>query len=167
MHPVTNKSPVSHIPRERRKANVMLFSAFILFLVGIFAPVLTFKKFFIFSSKVSIITGQLELLSEGYPVLFILIFVFSILLPFFKFFMLFGLVNGVIRNPNKHAKILRWVAHYGKWSMLDVFVAALLIVTIRLGTMADVEVHFGLYAFAGAVILTMVTTSKVLKLTDP
>ena len=51
--------------------------------------------------------------------------------------------------------------------MLDVFVAALLIVTIRLGTMADVEVHFGLYAFAGAVILTMVTTSKVLKLTDP
>ena len=84
MHPVTNKSPESHIPRERRKANVMLFSAFILL-----------------------------------------------------------------------------------WSMLDVFVAALLIVTIRLGTMANVEVHFGLYAFAGAVILTMVTTSKVLKLTDP
>ena len=141
--------------------------SFILFLTGIFAPVLTFQKFFIFSSKVSIITGLFQLLSEGYPILFILIFGFSIVLPLFKLLLLFGIVYGLIPNPGRHMKILHWVAQYGKWSMLDVFVAALLIVTVRLGAMADVKVHFGLYAFAASVILSILATSRVLKFMNP
>jgi paraquat-inducible protein A len=51
--------------------------------------------------------------------------------------------------------------------MMDVFVAALLIVTVRLGAMADVTVHFGLYAFAASVILTMITTAQIIKKTTP
>jgi paraquat-inducible protein A len=154
---------VSRLPKAHIKANVLLLSSLTLFLIGVFAPVLSFKKFFIFSSKVSIITGLFQLLSEGYPILFILIFVFSILLPLFKLLLLFGLLNGLIRNPERHRKLLHWIAQYGKWSMLDVFVAALLIVTVRLGAMADVEVHFGLYAFATSVILTMLATATVMK----
>ncbi|MDB4443902.1 paraquat-inducible protein A [bacterium] len=161
-HP-KKQSLMSKLPGEKTKANILLFLSFILFLIGIFAPVLTFQKFFIFSSKVSIITGLFQLLTEGYPILFVLIFGFSIVLPFFKLLLLFGLVNGLIHNPEKHRKILNWIAQYGKWSMLDVFVAALLIVTIRLGAMADVKVHFGLYAFAASVILAMIATSKVMK----
>jgi paraquat-inducible protein A len=49
--------------------------------------------------------------------------------------------------------------------MMDVFVAALLIVTVRLGAMADVKIHFGLYAFAASVILTMITTSSIIQRT--
>ena len=159
----TKPSSVSIFHKARLKANVLLFLALSLFLIGIFAPVLTFQKFFIFSSKVSIITGLFQLLTEGYPILFVLIFGFSIVLPFFKLLLLFGLVNSLIHNPDRHTKILHWIAQYGKWSMLDVFVAALLIVTIRLGAMADVKVHFGLYAFAASVILTMIATSRVIK----
>ena len=161
-HP-KKQSLVSRPPGERTKANILLLLSFILFLIGIFAPVLTFQKFFIFSNKVSIITGLFQLLTEGYPVLFILIFGFSIVLPVFKLLLLFGLVNDVIHNPDRHTKILNWIAQFGKWSMLDVFVAALLIVTIRLGAMADVKVHFGLYAFAVSVILAMIATSYVMK----
>lgn len=141
--------------------------SFILFMIGIFSPVLTFQKFFIFSSTVSIVSGLFQLLSEGYPVLFILIFGFSIVLPLFKLLLLFGIVYGVIHNPGRHIKILHWIAQYGKWSMLDVFVAALLIVTVRLGAMADVKVHYGLYAFAASVILSMIATSRVVKFTNP
>ena len=165
-HP-KKQSLMSRLPGEKTKANVLLLLSFILFLIGIFAPVLTFQKFFIFSSKVSIITGLFQLLSEGYPILFILIFGFSIVLPLFKLLLLFGLVNGLIHNPERNTKILHLIAQYGKWSMLDVFVAALLIVTVRLGAMADVKVHFGLYAFAASVILTMIATSRVVKLTNP
>ena len=156
----------SKLRREKMKTRILVLLAFILFLVGIFAPVLSFQKFFIFSSKVSIITGLFQLLSEGYPILFILIFGFSIVLPFFKLLLLLGLVNGLVHNPGRYMKILHWLAQYGKWSMLDVFVAALLIVTVRLGAMANVKVHFGLYAFAASVILTIIATSRVIKFTN-
>ena len=48
---------------------IMVLLAFIMFFVGIFATVISFKKFFIFSSKVSIIAGLFQLLSEGYAIL--------------------------------------------------------------------------------------------------
>ena len=153
----------SGFQKEKIIVNLLLSSSFVLFLIGIFAPALTFKKYFIFSNKVSIITGLFQLLSEGYPILFALIFMFSILLPLFKLLFLFGLVNGLFLHSNRHQKILHWITQYGKWSMLDVFVAALLIVTVRLGAMADVKVHFGLYAFAASVILSKIATSKVVK----
>jgi paraquat-inducible protein A len=157
----------SKFQEGKLKANILLSLSFVLFMIGIFAPVLTFKKFFIFSSQVSIITGLFQLLSEGYPILFTLIFGFSIVLPLFKLLFLIGLVNGLFPHPDRHKKILHWISQYGKWSMMDVFVVALLIVTVRLGAMADVKVHFGLYAFAASVILTMIATSKIIKQTTP
>jgi paraquat-inducible protein A len=164
MKKATKQSLVSRFPKERKRYNFLLVSAFILFVVGIFAPILTFKKFFVFSSKVSIISGLFQLISEGHPILFALIFIFSIVFPLVKLVLLFRLWNGRVRSGYGYEKLLRWIAQYGKWSMLDVFVAALLIITIRLGAVAQVEVHFGLYAFAASVILTMLATSKILSI---
>ena len=112
-------------------------------------------------------TGLFQLLTEGYPILFALIFGFSILLPLFKLLFLFGHVNGLFPHQDRHKRVLHWISQFGKWSMMDVFVAALLIVTVRLGAMADVQVHFGLYAFAASVILTMITTAQIIKRTNP
>jgi paraquat-inducible protein A len=55
---------------------------------------------------------------------------------------------------------------YGKWSMLDVFVVAVLVVAVKLGAIADVEMRFGLYAFAASVLLTMFITSRIVGLTN-
>jgi len=157
----------SKIAGRRTTANVLVLSSLALFLIGIFAPVLTLKKFFVFSSTVSIVGGLFQLLSEGYPLLFLLIFGFSILLPFLKLLLLFGLVNGWIQSSCSRTRVLHWMAHYGKWSMLDVFVAALLIVSVRLSVLADVTLHFGIYAFAASVILTLAAASSVVKSTKP
>jgi paraquat-inducible protein A len=54
---------------------------------------------------------------------------------------------------------------YGRWSMLDVFVVALLIVTVKLGPIADVQVHFGLFAFCSAMLVTSYVTSRIVNLT--
>jgi len=45
--------------------------------------------------------------------------------------------------------------------MLDVFVVAILVVVVKLGAIGNVEKHFGLYAYAGAAILIMILTSKI------
>jgi len=55
---------------------------------------------------------------------------------------------------------------YGKWSMLDVFVVAVLVVSVKLGAIASVEMRYGLYAFAAAVILTMYVTARVVSLVN-
>ena len=53
---------------------------------------------------------------------------------------------------------------YGRWTMLDVMVVAMLIVTVKLGVIASIQVHVGLYLFGLAVLLLMFITSKVSKL---
>ena len=41
---------------------------------------------------------------------------------------------------------------------------ALLVVAVKLGAVARVETHYGLYAFASAVLLTMVISARVMYL---
>ncbi len=54
---------------------------------------------------------------------------------------------------------------YGRWAMLDVMVVAVLIVTVKLGAIATIQVHAGLYIFGASVVLLMFITHRVVKLT--
>jgi paraquat-inducible protein A len=45
--------------------------------------------------------------------------------------------------------------------MLDVLVVAILIASVKLGSMANVEAHFGLYIFAIGVLGSMWLTKNV------
>ena len=57
-----------------------------------------------------------------------------------------------------HRRHLRWLAEYSKWSMLDVFVVALLVVSVKLGALAQAHVREGIYFFAASVVLTMLVS---------
>lgn len=133
---------------------------------GLFAPIITLEKFYFFENTVSIISGLLELLEEGQFLLFIIISLFSIVLPILKLLVLNKLLSPSLDGEHAFRKYLGWMHHYGKWSMLDVFVVAILIATVKLGAVANVQLHYGLYLFAAAVILTMLVTARVVKLTD-
>lgn len=148
-------------PKKNRIILLLLSLSVMTFIVGITAPMLTFNKFFIFSNEVSLLSGLWELLMEGYVLLFIIIFVFSIAFPILKIVLLSIFWLGRLEANTFKERILKWLVTLGKWSMLDVFVAALLIVTIRLGAVANVEAHYGLYTFALSVILTMIASAAV------
>jgi paraquat-inducible protein A len=55
---------------------------------------------------------------------------------------------------------------YGRWAMLDVMVVAVLIVTVKLGALASIEIHPGLYIFGIAVLLIMFITQQVVSLLE-
>jgi len=137
--------------------NVLLLGATGLFAAGVFAPLLTLKKFFIFSNTVSLAASLRQLFAEGYYGLFLLIFLFSIVMPLVKLMLLFLAANGGRRGAAVHQRYLHWLARYGKWSMLDVFVVAVLLASVKLGDVAAVQIHYGLYAFALSVLITMAT----------
>ena len=137
-----------------------------LLLTGLLSPVITLTKFVLIENTFSVLSGVIELLKEGKLFLFLLITGFSIVLPVLKLWILYRLVSKSAAMEKSVRKLLHWMHLYGKWSMLDVFVVAILVVAVKLGAIADVEMRFGLYAFAASVLLTMYVTSSIVGLTN-
>lgn len=138
----------------------------LLLTIGFVTPMLTISKFWVIHNSVSIVTGVWQLLQDGHIFLFILITSFSIILPIAKIGLLFNLLHPNTTHPNRRKKLLHLMHDYGRWAMLDVMVVAILIVTVKLGAIASIQVHTGLYVFGLAVLLIMFITHQVIALND-
>lgn len=141
-----------HVAARSLWLNVALGAAIVLFAIGLFAPLFTVEKLMIFADTVSIVSSLLQLAREGYPLLFALLLVFSVLLPLCKLAVLVRVQWFRIAST---ARWLQWVDQLAKWSMLDVYVVAVLVISIKLDYIANVRIRFGLYAFAASVLLSM------------
>ena len=53
-------------------------------------------------------------------------------------------------------RVLHWLSLLGKWSMLDVFVIAIIIVLTQASAIVSAEPRMGLYLFAVGILLSMV-----------
>jgi len=51
-------------------------------------------------------------------------------------------------------RLFHFVSNMGKWSMLDVFVVAILVLTIKSGGLASIRVEDGFFLFFISVMLT-------------
>ena len=160
----SNYGIAGYFPIESKVLLGLLVITAITFTVGLSAPILTLEKFFIIENTFSIFSGLLQLLEEGRIFLFVIISLFSVVLPIIKLGVLFRLLGSRASSSETLHRYLRLMHQYGKWSMLDVFVVALLVVAVKLGAVASVETHYGLYAFGAAVLLTMVITARVIYL---
>jgi paraquat-inducible protein A len=140
---------------------ILLVLSTILLLIGIFAPMMTLSKFVWIESRFSLFAGTLQLYTDGQYLLFIILLVFSILLPVAKLILLFRFWHSESSNSQQLEHFMNWLSHYGKWSMLDVFVVALLLVIVKLGVLATVEVHYGIYMYAVAGLLIMLCTTII------
>ncbi len=129
--------------------------------VGAALPFFTFSKFFVFDDTFSLFSGIFQLLTAGEPVLFAVVFLFSIMLPVYKMYVLFRLINNSFLEEHVRHRYTTLLMVLGKWSMLDVFVVAMLIMTVKLGAIASIEVHVGLYLFSAGVLVSMLLTHLV------
>jgi len=162
----TDINIANNYPHEARRLKIILGITFLLLGVGLVAPIITLEKFVLFNNTFSVLSGVIELLQEGQFFLFIVITGFSIVLPLLKIWVLYKLISTKKNKAGYLDKYLDWMHLYGKWSMLDVFVVAVLVAAVKLGAIASVEIRFGLYLFATAVILTMYVTARVVSLTN-
>lgn len=134
--------------------NALCVMSALALVVGLVAPVMTLKKLVVVKNTFSLGSGLISLGAEGHIILFVLIGLFSVVFPIAKIALLTIATNAV--SGERITRWLGWLNIFGKWSMLDVFVVAVLLATVKLRMLADVEVHYGLYAFAASVVLTMV-----------
>lgn len=164
--PTIDVSIATNHPREALRLRIILGITFLLLCVGLVSPIITLKKFLLIENTFSVLSGVTQLLNEGQIFLFIIITGFSIVLPLLKVVVLNILLSAKQDKAHKLDKYLHWMHLYGKWSMLDVFVVAVMVVAVKLGAVASVEMRYGLYLFAAAVILTMYVTARVVSLTN-
>ncbi len=151
----------------KRYVGWLLWGSLLLLVIGLFAPIMTLKKFLFLKNEVSIYTGLIGLFDDGHYGLFFIILIFSVCFPLAKIFTLAFAWYGQFVTEEKRKTLLRRIEALGRWSMLDVFVVALLVVTIKLGILADVEVHAGIYFFAGSVLASMAASLLMNRLVHP
>lgn len=143
--------------------SLVLLMVLALFVFACFAPLFTLSKFYIFNNTVSLVSALGDLLRERQFVLFVVIFLFSVMFPVIKIGLLFYLQFSSRISQSRHKKLITGLDIAGKWSMLDVFVVALLLVAIKLGPLAEVTVHYGVYLFAGTIIMMMLMSPWILR----
>lgn len=111
----------------------------------------------------TILAGVILLWSEGsYPVAMV-IFIASIMVPTLKMIAI-GWLCWDARQPKKRDRermhfIYEVVEFVGRWSMIDVFVIAVLSALVRIGGVMNIHPDIGALMFALVVILTMLSAA--------
>ena len=107
----------------------------------------------------TIMGGVVELLSSGMYPLAALVFCASVVVPVLKLValgaMLVATWLGSASRLRDRTRAYRIVATIGRWSMIDVFMASILVALVRFGGVVNIRSDFGAVAFASVVILTM------------
>jgi paraquat-inducible protein A len=107
----------------------------------------------------TIISGVLFLWEDGSWYLALIVFVASILVPLAKIIglavLLLSVQLGAGGRPEPRARLYRLIEAVGRWSMLDIFVVALLVTVVQLTALASVRAGPAALAFGAVVVLTM------------
>lgn len=133
---------------------LMLLAAIGLFGAGIFLPFTSVTKLWLFENQISVYRGLIILWKESELFLFLILFIFTVCFPFVKINALLALWLYPGLTADKAKASFKFVSNMGKWSMLDVFVVAILVLTVKSGGVASIKVQSGFFLFFVSVILT-------------
>lgn len=149
-------------PRRRdsiARTWALLLAALILYVPANLLPVMKTRSLLGQQSD-TILSGVFFLWQTGSWPLAAVVFVASVFVPLLKLVLLSALVISVQRRsrwrPLERARIYRVLERVGRWSMVDIYVVALLVALVSAGSFAQVEAGPGAAAFGAVVVLTMV-----------
>jgi len=153
---------------QRRRGSLELtaalsLAALILYIPANIYPILrmnlrgVYTESTVWDGVVSLATGN------QWPVA-IIVFLASMVIPVLKLAGLFFLVISTKlrmgRRLRGRTKIYKFIDRIGPWAMLDVFLLAVLVALVKLGSWATVLPGTGLIAFAAVVVLTMLASAS-------
>ncbi|WP_374496481.1 paraquat-inducible protein A [Vogesella indigofera] len=109
----------------------------------------------------TIMSGVVFLWQSGSWPLALVVFIASVLVPLLKILaMLLLLVTVQCRSrwaPRQRTRLYRLLEAIGPWSMLDIYVVALLVSLVQLQSLASIKAGPGAMAFGAVVMLTMLS----------
>lgn len=136
----------------------LLLAAYILYVPANLLPILHTHSAFGVSAD-TILSGVVFLWASGSWPLALIVFIASVMVPLLKLFALSYLNLSVqLRSsdrPLERARLYRLVELVGRWSMLDVFVVAMLVALVNLDPLAVMQAGPAAAYFSVVVVLTM------------
>lgn len=170
---IPNRGRQLHVTGERlyRKAQgrdrwlgLIMIASLAMLLTGLAFPTIRVTSLFLFETEYSIIRAGIAFLEEGKLFLFLVIAVFAIAFPLAK--IAFSLWLFYAADPAKRdvRKAADGVLAISKWSMLDVFVIALVVLVLEGRLLTTANIGSGLILFAAAVILSSYALRRIVKL---
>lgn len=132
------------------------FAALLLYFPANLLPILRVESFAGAQSS-TIMSGVIQFWQEGdYPVA-IIIFVASVMIPVLKIIAIIWLCFAATHGwrPRGMTRLYRVTEFVGRWSMVDVFVVAVLVGVVQLGSTISIHPGAGAVSFAAVVVLTM------------
>ncbi len=144
-------------PASLERTVALTISAALLYLPANLLPVLRVQSSLKGETQNTILSGVRQFWEDGdYPVALI-IFTASVLIPILKVLAIVALCLAARsgRSPQTMTRLYRLTEYVGRWSMVDVFVVAILVGVVQLGSVMQIEPGAGALAFAAVVVLTM------------
>ena len=145
-------------PNSLSRSWAFLISAYILYIPANVLPIMKTSSF-LGAQDDTIMSGVIYLWHSGSWDLALVVFIASILVPLMKLLAMTVLLVTVQRRsvwqPLQRTKLYRIVELVGRWSMLDIYVVAMLAALVQIGSLANIKAGPAALAFGAVVVLTM------------
>ncbi|HEY2010836.1 MAG TPA: PqiA/YebS family transporter subunit [Rhizomicrobium sp.] len=149
-------------PNSLQNATALVATGFILYLPANLYPVITVVSFG-HRTTATIMGGVMQLLDGSDWPLALIVFAASVAVPLLKLLGLSALLIstgfGYRARLVDRTRLYRLIEFVGRWSTVDIFVAALLTALVTLGNIATIEPGIGALAFGAVVVVTMLATA--------
>lgn len=157
------------VVHSRRRNSLQRAWAFLLVGIMAYIPANTYPimltRSFTGNTSDTILSGVFVLMDSGSYGVALIVFVASICIPVAKFLIIAALALSLHFHwaVSQHARHrLHTITEFiGRWSMIDVFVVAVLAALIQLGALITIVPGVGINAFAASVIFTMLAASSL------
>lgn len=142
-----------------RCAPLALLAAAPLLALGWVLPIMSVTSFWVLEAEHSVLGGIVAFAEDGEWLLLFVIGGFAVLFPAAKL----AIGYWAWLRPHTVADALKLAHGLSKWSMLDVFVIALVVMTVKSSVVADAAVGLGAWCFAGAAITSTLALTGLAK----
>ncbi len=153
----------SRAPDSNQKVWAFLFAGIVAFIPANIYPMLRTDTL-VEHSESTILGGVVELVHHHAYGIAAIVFVASIVIPLGKFMAIAYLAISVQRksllNMHQRHRLYEAVEFIGRWSMIDVFVVAILSALVQLDSVASIHPGIAAVSFALSVVFTMLSAQS-------
>lgn len=158
----------SHVVRRREKDSLQISLALTICAILLYIPAMLYPMMEVtqlgVTSESTIISGVISFLEYKSYFIALVIFTVSVVIPLVKLVGLLvifiSLKTDTKLNNKTKINIFKFVEAIGKWSMVDIYVVAILASTIQLDEIFNIKGGIAATSFALMVILTMIAAKK-------
>lgn len=149
-------------PCSLQRTFALTLGAAVLYLPANLLPFMSVESTLGGTQESTILRGVVQFWEAGDYAVAAIIFTASVMIPLMKVFSIGALCFGARfgNSPRALTRLYRVTDYIGRWSMVDVFVVAILVGVVQLGSIMTITAGAGALAFAGVVILTMLAADS-------